>query len=393
MDRPEGRLIWFHAASVGEALSLLEVIRRLGEHDPDLVFLVTTGTTTSAAILDARMPARCRHQYVPLDVRPWICKFLAHWRPDLAIWTESELWPALIVETDAAGVPMILINARLSERSIRRWRRLGGAAASILGRFAAAQVQDDRTAIALRRLGMPVERLFITGTLKEGTPPPPCDEPERQRLAKVLGGRPVWFAASTHAGEDRPVIAAHKAALASAHRLLLIVAPRHPERGASLATLWRAEGWRVARRGAGETPDAETQIYLADTLGEMGLWYRLAPLSFVGGSLADHGGHNPFEPAALGSAILHGPHTRNFADIYARLDRAGAARTVTDGPGLGAAVIDLLQPDNAAPMAFAAWELCSSGADVTDKAMALILEHLPGAPSAGATPAIAAPDA
>ena len=378
LPRPDGRLIWFHAASVGESLSLLEVIRRLGEHDKALNFLITTGTVSSAGILAARLPDRCQHQFVPLDIGPFVQSFLDHWHPDLAVWTESEFWPGLILSTEARGIPVVLVNARMSERSARRWRWLPGAARRIVSAFRAVQAQDDVTAAALRDLGVPPERLAVTGTLKEGMPPLPCNEVERVRLSRKIGDRPVWAATSTHPGEEEIVAEAQARASQSVLRLMVILAPRHAERGDAIAAALRARGCNVAQRSAGQDPQPETTVYLADTLGELGLWYRLAPVSFVGGSLVDKGGHNPFEPAALGSAIIHGPHVRNFADIYARLDAAGAARQVRDVTTLVTAVTDLSRPDRRAPMAYAAWELSSSGADVTDKALALILDHLPG---------------
>ncbi|WP_138465291.1 3-deoxy-D-manno-octulosonic acid transferase [Poseidonocella sp. HB161398] len=376
--RPEGPLIWFHAASVGESLSILEVVKRLGMHDPQLNFLVTTGTVTSAEILAARLPPRSIHQFVPLDVLPFVRRFLAHWQPDLAIWTESEFWPALITETAARGTPLLLLNARMSERSARRWYSIGKSAKALLELFSAVQVQDDATAGHLRALGMPRDRMAVTGTLKEGTPPPPCDESELARLGDRLKGRPLWCAASTHEGEEEIAAQAHRLAQKSTHRLLMILAPRHPERGGAIRDMLAAQGFAVRLRSEYPCPDEDCEIYVADTLGEMGLWYRLAPVSFVGGSLVRVGGHNPYEPAALGSAILHGPHVHNFADIYARLDAAAAALRIADAQGLGEAVAELLQPSRSAPMAYAAWELSSSGADVTDKALALILEHLPG---------------
>ncbi|MEM1360279.1 MAG: 3-deoxy-D-manno-octulosonic acid transferase [Pseudomonadota bacterium] len=382
LARPAGRLIWFHAASVGESLSLLEVIRRLGTRDPGLSFLLTTGTRTSAQILAARMPPRTLHQFVPMDVGPFVTRFLDHWHPDLAVWTESELWPALITETSAREIPMVLVNGRMSERSIRNWRRFSSVARAILSRFDAVQVQDDMTAAAFRDFGFDPVKIAVTGTLKEGSPPPPCDEEDRQTLSEAIGGRPVWLAASTHPGEEEVMIDAFKIAAKSAHNLLLILAPRHPDRRDTLVDLISASGCRFSCRGAGEAIGKDTQIYLADTLGEMGLWYRLAPVSFVGGSLVDMGGHNPFEPAALGSAIIHGPHVQNFQDIYGRLAAAGAAIQVINAVELSEAVLRLIQPDNSAPLAYAAWELCSAGADVTDRALAVILDHLPACPEA-----------
>ncbi len=376
--RPEGPLIWFHAASVGESLSLLELIRRLGEEAPGLAVMVTTGTVTSARVMEGRLPENAFHQYVPLDALHWVRRFLDHWRPDLAVWTESELWPVLISETHARGIPMLLINARMSKQSHDRWRlALRGLARAMLQSFVAAQVQDTITEVYLRRLGLPSERIEITGTLKEGAAALPHDPHELAELAKLLGGRPVWLAASTHDGEEKTVLDAHDLSLRNNPRLLLVLAPRHPQRGEAVAQLLETGGWTMARRSLGETPDADTQVFLADTLGEMGLWYRLAPISFVGGSLTPVGGHNPFEPAALGSAILHGPYVTNFVDIYQRLSAAGAARLVSSPESLAGAVKDLLNPDRAAAMANAAWEVSSAGAGVTDRAVDLILDHLP----------------
>jgi 3-deoxy-D-manno-octulosonic-acid transferase len=379
LPRPGGRLVWFHAASVGEALSLVALIRRLAEARPDIGVLVTTGTVTSARVIDGRLPQGALHQYVPVDTAQAVRGFLGHWHPDLAVWTESEFWPRLMHETHRRGIPMLLINARMSEASFRRWRRARGMARWLLRRFDRVLAQDATSAGFLTRLGLPADRIAAIGTLKEGAAPLPCDEAERARLAGMIGTRPVWLAASTHPGEEDKAVAAHAVARRGARRLLLILAPRHPDRGAAIAADLTRQGWQVARRGAGEDPTAPTQIHVADTLGEMGLWYRLAPVSLVGGSLVPVGGHNPFEPAALGSAILHGPHVQNFADIYARLDAAGGARPVASTGALAGAVAELLAPDRAAAMARAAWTVTTAGAEVTERTLDLLLAHLPAA--------------
>jgi 3-deoxy-D-manno-octulosonic-acid transferase len=377
--RPDGPLVWLHAASVGESVSILELIRRMGEERPDLSFLMTSGTATSGAVLAGRLPPRTRHQYVPLDVAPWMRRFLDHWRPDLAVLAEGEIWPALISEVRRRGVPLAMVNARMTEGAWGRWRRWGrGAARELLGEMAAVQAQEEDTARRLRDLGLDPRRLEVTGTLKEGSAALPHDEAERQRLAAALRGRTRWLAASTHEGEEAGAAEAHAQARRSWPKLLMILAPRHPERGAELADGLRLDGWRVARRAAGEAIEPDTDIYVADTMGEMGLWYRLCPVSFVGGSLVEIGGHNPFEPAALGSAILHGPHVHNFADIYARLAEGGAARQVADWDALGATLARTLEPDEAARLAAAAWEVCSTGADVTERAMDLLFALLDG---------------
>jgi len=378
LPRPEGQLVWFHAASVGEAASLLEMLRRLTQARPQVNCLVTTGTVTSAQFLAERLPENCLHQFVPADVLPWVRRFLDHWRPDLAVWTESELWPATLTEARARGIPMLLINARISTRSFRRWRMLPSLASALLARFDRILAQDALAGEQLTALGADPERLSVEGTLKEGAAPLPYDEAERVRLARALSGRPVWLAASTHPGEDEIVLAAHARARRALPTLALILAPRHPARGDALAETMRGRGLSVSQRSKGEAIGPDTDVYLADTLGEMGLWYRIASVSFVGGSLVEVGGHNPFEPALLGSAILFGPHVRNFVDGYRRLSDAGAAVLVRSEPELAEALVATIAPDRAAEMAAAAWAACSEGAEVTDAVLDAIGTLLDG---------------
>lgn len=367
--RAGGQLVWFHAASVGEAASLVELLRRLQQARPDLTCLVTTVTVTSAQFLEDRLPETCVHQYAPMDVVPWVDRFLAHWRPDVAVWTESELWPAMLSQTSDWGAAMLLINARISARSFRRWRVFEGFARALLARFDRILAQDDLAGEHLLLLGADPDRLSVEGSLKEGAAPLPHDETERVRLARAFSGRPVWLAASTHPGEEEIAIAAHVRARRSLPMLALILAPRHPDRGDALAELLRSQGLIVAQRSKGEPVGPDVDVYLADTLGEMGLWYRIAAVSFVGGSLVDVGGHNPFEPALLGSAIIHGPHVRNFIDGYRRLTEADAAVLVQNEAELGEALVETLAPDRAAELAAHAWEACSDGAAVTDAVM------------------------
>jgi 3-deoxy-D-manno-octulosonic-acid transferase len=247
--RPAGPLAWFHAASVGEALSLIALIRRLTEARPDLSVLVTTGTTSSAAVFADRAPPRTLHHYVPVDTATAVRGFLDHWRPDLAVWTESEFWPRLMHETHRRGIPMLLINARMSETSFRRWRRARGMARSLLRRFDLVLAQEAATEAFLTRLGLPGDRIETIGTLKEGAAPLPCNEAERVRLAAQLGTRPAWLAASTHPGEEEACAAAHGRALPGARRLVLILAPRHPRAG--FANRRRSARRRLGGRAAG----------------------------------------------------------------------------------------------------------------------------------------------
>ena len=377
LRRPDGTLVWFHSASVGEALSILKLVDTLGRMRSDLVFLVTTGTVSSAKILATRKSERTYHQFVPYDARKAVGGFLDYWRPALAVWTENELWPALICETHKRRVPMLYVNAHMSSASFRKWRLLRGVSSSLLTRFERVLVQDSETAGYLRNLGLPGSRMEVTGSLKGNADALPCDEHELARFKKLLGSRPVWLAASTHEGEDSIAAAAHAAASKRVPELLLIIAPRHPERGPDIAKSLADGGFRLKVRSSGEIPDHDDEIYVADTLGEMGLWYRMAFASFVGGSMVDVGGHNPFEPAALGSAVIHGPNVRNFSEIYDRLSSADAAVQVESSETLAAAVSRLRDPDAASKLTQAASEVCSQLQDITALAAKVVLSHLP----------------
>ncbi len=328
--RPAGRLLWLHAASVGEAVSLLPVLAAL---DPAIAVLMTTGTVTSARLLAQRLPelglaARVRHRFVPLDVPGWAARFLDHWRPDAAAFVESELWPNLIFACRRRKIPLALVNARMSDRSFSQWRRfVPGLAREMLGGFAAVQARSAQDAARLRALGAP--DAAMTGDLKFAAPALPADAAELAMLRGVVNGRPIWLAASTHPGEEALVAAAHARIAARAPGLLTIVAPRHPERGAEIA----ASLGGVPRRGLGEGPPAQG-LWLADTLGELGLFYRLSGLAFVGKSLVGRGGQNPLEPARLGCAVSVGPHTGNFANAVDTLLAAGSLERVPDMPAL-----------------------------------------------------------
>jgi len=359
--RPPGRLVWLHGASVGEALSALPLAAELRRQDPDLCCLITTGTVTAARRLADLLPESAVHQFAPIDTAPAVRGFLAHWRPDLAILVESELWPRLIVETARRATPMMLVNARISARSARRWAWVPGMAGHLIGCFARILTQDRPTLERLRALGADPDRLGETGNLKSAAPPPGCDPDERDRLVALIAGRPVWLAASTHPGEEAIVLAAHGLLRGEHPDALLLLAPRHPARGADLDALIRERGLAVARRSAGEGPGGGVAVWLIDSLGDMGLCYRLAPVALVGGSLVARGGHNPFEPAALGTAILHGPSTENFAPAYAALTEAGAARQVDDAASLAAAVAVLWAgPTERCAMTAAAERVCRS---------------------------------
>jgi len=350
--RPTGPLVWIHASSVGESLSVLPLIARLRRGYPMLAVLVTTGTVTSARLMAERLPEGVIHQYAPVDLPQAVTRFLDYWQPALGLIVESELWPNLLLGARQRGIPLALINARLSARSERRWRRLRPMVARLLGLFSLVLAQSPEDQVRLRGLGAADARCL--GNLKAAAQPLLADEGELARLRAAVGTRPCWLAASTHPGEETIVGQAH-AALADSHPdVLTLLAPRHPQRGPEIAATLRAAGQRVALRSAAEPLTRDTGIYLADTIGEMGLWYRLSDIVFMGGSLIPKGGQNPLEPAKLDCALLYGPHTANFAGIAEGLCTAGAATRVSDAASLAAAVVRLLDAEDARARAAAA---------------------------------------
>jgi 3-deoxy-D-manno-octulosonic-acid transferase len=330
LPRPSGPLIWVHGASVGEMLAVVPLIERL--RSQDFAVLVTSGTVTSAALAEHRLPAGAVHQFIPLDAPRFVGKFLDHWRPDLALFVESDLWPNLIVTCADRRIPMILVNGRLSERSFSRWRLLPSTIAALLGRFDVCLAQSTGDAQRYAQLGAP--RVSSTGNLKLDTPAPPVDQSTLHRFNALIGMRPVFAAASTHAGEETAVISAHRRLRAKHPSLLTVIAPRHPARGPAIAEIASAAGCTVGMRSRDELPKRNVDIYIADTLGELGLIYRLAPIVFMGGSLASHGGQNPIEAIRLGAAVLHGPNVWNFAEIYGALDSGRGAELVADEESL-----------------------------------------------------------
>jgi len=348
--RPSGPLAWIHCASVGELLTVIPLIARI--RDKGLGVLCTSGTVTSARIAELRLPTGTIHQFVTLDAPRFVNRFFDHWHPDLAIFVESDLWPNLIATSARRGIPLLLVNGRLSERSFKRWRWAPRTVAALLRSFDLCLAQSASDAERYRDLGAP--RVSTTGNLKLDVPEPPVDAQALAELRAALQKRTIIAGASTHAGEETALIDAHRRLRNSFPGLLTMIAPRHPERGRDILEIAHADNLRASLRSRGELPSDETDIYVADTLGELGLIYRLAPIVFVGGSLASHGGQNPIEPIKLGAAILHGPHVWNFADIYAALDEARGAEQVTDVGKLAVRMGALLTDTHARAMVVAA---------------------------------------
>ncbi len=308
--RPDGPLVWIHGASVGECVAALPLVDAYLKDGRNV--LVTSGTVTSAQMLAERLPGRAIHQFVPIDTPAAVNRFLAHWQPQAALFVDSELWPNLLRLSHVRGVKLALINGRMSERSFHGWKRAPRAARALLTLFEICLAQDALTANRLSLLGAP--RVVVTGSLKADAPPLAADPVKLEALRKAIGSRPVLLAASTHPGEDETILPAQDILRRAHPNLLTIIAPRHPARGAEIEMLCGARP--VLRRSQGHLPASNTAVYVADTIGELGLLYRVAPFAFIGGSLIPHGGQNPLEPAHLSCAVLAGPHTENFSQTY-----------------------------------------------------------------------------
>jgi 3-deoxy-D-manno-octulosonic-acid transferase len=373
--RPDGPLVWFHAASVGESASIMPLIERLQKDMPDLNILLTTGTVTSAKLCEQRLSGKAFHQFVPVDRGAWVAHFLDHWKPDLALWVESEFWPNLLYQLKTRNIPTVLVNARMSVKSYARWMKAAKTARNLLGCFDLCLVPDHVMADRLRDFG--VNRVTLTGNLKDASPPLAVDENELVDLAKAIGSRPVWIAASTHPGEESLAEYVHEHLTPDHAKLLTIIAPRHPDRGSEIVQGLRKSGKDVAVRSLGDAITENTEFYVADTLGELGLIYRLATVVFVGGSLVPHGGQNLREPARLRSAILHGPHIANFANVARELGEVGAARQVDDEHGLTRAVSALLsEPAAAEAMATGAGNIVDKSENVLDQTVLSLEPYL-----------------
>ena len=337
-DRPEGKLVWLHAVGLGEVLALRGLIARLASLEPDKYFLVTSGTRASAEVFERNAPPNTIHQFAPLDAPGPARRFLQHWRPDLSIWAEQELWPGLVYRADSAGIPLALVNARMNQAAFQRRQKVGAVYRDILPRFRLISAQDDKTAEHLSTLGAPV--VSTDGSLKLIAPPLKDDAAVTKTLDGAARERFVWLAASTHLADEALVLAAQTQLLADREEALLIIVPRLPARSDEIVGALKKSGLIWARRSSGQPITPDTQVYVADAFGELGVFYRLAQAAFIGGTVSEVEGHNPWEAAQLGAAILHGPRTANFASDYAALDRARAACMVETPDMLESALTD-----------------------------------------------------
>ncbi len=370
VSRPRGNLVWCHAASVGESMSVLSLLASIRRLHPNWSILLTTGTVASAQLMASRLPEGVIHQYVPVDRWPYVTRFLNHWKPDLALWVESELWPNMLAALKERQISAVLLNGRMSEKSYRRWRLVPGGAREMMSAFALGLAQTGSERNRFAALGLRDARAI--GNLKYAADPLPCDVEELARIKNEVGPRPVWLAASTHPSEEEIVFRLHRALRKHFADILTIIAPRHPKRAEEIAALAAEQGLNVARRSLGEAIAPDTALYLADTMGEMGLFYRLSKVCFLAGSFA-WGGHNPIEPAQLGCAVVFGPKMDNFAVMADDILGAAAAVQVADETELAEVVGRLIRhPEQAQTLAEVAHRWAEAKRGVLDETLKLL---------------------
>ncbi len=376
IGRPQGRLIWVHAASIGESLAVLPVIERILEREQGLSVLVTTGTLTSARILKERLPERAFHQFVPFDRLAWVRTFLNFWMPSMVIWVESELWPNTLMSVKDRGIPAILVNGRMSRESYRRWKLIPSVAAGILGCFEQCLMQSAEDAKYLEHLG--AGGVIDHGNLKYSAPPLPYDVEVLSSLREVTGERPVWLFASTHEGEEQIAAEVHQALKKQFSGLITIIVPRHPNRGPDIAAELRTKGLAVTVRSAHETPGPDIEIYVADSIGELGVFYRLCPIVCMGKSfISPGGGQNPFEAAQLGCAVLFGPFMGNFEGLSRQMVRENAALQISSARELETSIgVLLTDSTQLAQRSEAASAFTQEMEDVVDKTVSRITDVL-----------------
>ena len=373
LPRPEGRLVWMHAVGLGEVLALRGLIAQMSDAEPDLEFLVTSSTLASAQVFSANLPPNCRHQFLPLDAPRFYRPFLTHWKPDISIWAEQDVWPGLVAATHNRGIPMALVNARMNAASFKKRSRLRGLYRDLLARFSLISAQDPVSAAHIRALGprVPVQ---THPSFKLIAPALHADPETLDALRVAIGPRKIWLHGPSHPAGEMVALKAQKMLLSEEPDALLIIAPRASARGEEIVASAEALGLKSCLRSKNPVPRAGDQVYVADTYGEMGLWYRLASTALIGGTFGPVQGHNPWEAARLGAAILHGPQTANFRADYERLAQARAAIALTTPEEVAMALLSDLGPQAARAAACCA----ENGALIRDLARDLV-QMLPGA--------------
>ena len=359
-DRSNSKLIWFHGASVGETLSIIGLIKEITKINDKLEFLITSGTKTSSQVLSMRMPKNAVHQFVPIDTPGAVKLFLKHWRPDFAIWIESEVWPRLLIETSKTKIPMWLVNGSMSLRSYKKWRYAPLSMQYLYNKFEKIYLRDERSAGFLNQLGLSSENFNVYGSLKADQEKLEFRKSDLKELKKGLKEKRVWVASSTHPGEEEIVLKAHKDLLKVDKNIFLVLVPRHPERGKELMKLALSLDLKGSLRSKSKKINSTDQVHIADTLGELGLWYELTHVSFIGGSITRNGGHNPYEAILADTFIIHGPETFNFEEIYQKLDERNFGKKIINSEQLFQEVLNLFNKDKVAICFTKAKELIAS---------------------------------
>ncbi|NCB49702.1 MAG: 3-deoxy-D-manno-octulosonic acid transferase [Alphaproteobacteria bacterium] len=328
LPRPEGKLIWMHGASVGECLSMLPLIKKIVQEDKDLHIMVTSGTVTSASILTKRLPERTFHQYYPVDCPRYVRRFIRHWKPDVAFFFESEFWPCMLYEIQRNEIPLVLLNGRVSDKAFKTWQRHKFLSKTLQKMFTLSFGQTEEDTRRLKVLGAP--NTDCVGNLKYAQNPLKFNEEELKKLQEKIGVRPTFLMASTHSNEEEMGGKIHKELKKKYPNLLTIITPRHINRRDEILNVLEKNGLEVAVRSKGEELKDTTDIYLADTMGELTMFYKLALAIFVGGSLIPFGGQNMLEPMREGAYVMVGPHAFNFREIVSEGTKAGALKIVSD---------------------------------------------------------------
>lgn len=347
VNRKKGTLIWFHSASIGETLLVLSLIEKASKNFPSQNILLTTQTVSSGEMVTSKLTENVVHQYLPYDVLPGVRRFLNHWQPSVGILVESEFWPVLISEANQQDIPLLVINGKMTHKSFHRWRRFPKFTQALFDKINLFLVQSTEIKSRFSELGVKQDKLIISGQLKQESKPLSHDPEELTNLNKYFQNRQVWVAASTHEGEEEIIAETHvRLSSNTDNNIQLILVPRYPERGREIAELLSAYGLNSVLRSKGELPGESSTVYIADTMGELGIWYRLAKVSFIGGSLVHRGGHNPYEPALLGCPIIHGKYYENFSAEYEQLKEQGGSQMVTNSKELARAIERALDPQN-----------------------------------------------
>lgn len=366
LPRPKGKLLWIHAASVGESLSVLPLIERFEKDQANWQILITTGTVTSAKLMESRLPKNARHQYVPVDRVAYVRPFLEHWKPDLALWMESEFWPNLVIESRARAIPMVLVNGRMSNRSYEKWTKSRAMIQRILASFRLILAQSETDGERFKDLG--AKAVDTPGNLKFACDPLPANTDDLDKLSQHIGDRPVWLASSTHAGEEAICGRLQAKLKTEIKGLLTIIVPRHPARGIEVAAELAAQDLNVCLRSQNQDITPQTDVYIADTMGELGLFYRLCPVVYIGKTLVKGGGQNPIEPAQLKCALIFGPDMTNFTAIAEKLTAGQGAVTIQNEDDLGSTIHMLLTDKKTqTKMAKSAEKIATSEAHVLDR--------------------------